>query len=106
MYMISVSTGCEITLKGLPINPADHPITIQEGIKWIAVPISENMTVNDALAGFPAVNGDIIKSNMNNTVFVRGEWRGVVTTLEPGRGYMFISNTQEPRILIFPSSTK
>ena len=106
MYMVFVSTVCEITLTGSPINPAEHPITISKGATWISFPLSENMPVNDALAGFPAVSGDIIKSRTNNTIYIRGEWRGAVSTLEPGQGYMFISNTQEPRTLTFPVNAK
>ena len=101
MYMIEVGTDCEITLTGIPVNPTEHPITIHNGSNWIAFPFNENMLVNDALAGFPAVNGDIIKSRMNNAIYIRGAWRGAVTTLEPGQGYIFISNAQEDRTLIF-----
>ena len=101
MYMIEVSTDCEITLTGIPVNPTEHPITIHNGSNWIAFPLRESMPINDALAGFPAVSGDIIKSRSKNAIYLRGQWRGAVTTLEPGQGYIFISNAQEDRTLIF-----
>lgn len=106
MYMIYVSTGCEIELAGSTIIPSEHSITISTGNNWIAFPFSESMSINEALAGFPAVNGDMIKSKSNNAIFIRGEWRGAVTTFEPGQGYIFISNVQEDRILAFPAQTK
>ena len=105
MYMIFINTGCEITLTGMPINPAEHPVTIQSGSNWIAFPLSENMTVSDAFAGF-AVNGDKVKSRNNNTQYLRGLWRGLLTTLVPCQGYIYISNTQETRTFTFPISTK
>ena len=105
MYMISVSADCEMTLSGTPINPAEHPVTIQNGSNWIAFPFSENMAISNAFAGF-AVNGDKVKSRNNNTQYLGNSWRGQLNTLLPGQGYMYISNTQETRTFTFPISTK
>ena len=105
MYMIYVSTDCEITLTGTPINPAEHPVTISNGSNWIAFPLAENMSVSDAFAGF-AVNGDKVKSRNNNSQYQGGSWRGQLTTLVPGQGYMYISNTQGDRTFTFPTSAK
>ena len=105
MYMISVSDDCEITLSGTPLNPTEHPVTISNGSNWIAFPLNENMTVSDAFAGF-AVNGDKVKSRNNNTQYLGGSWRGQLTTLVSGQGYMYISNTQGTRTFSFPASTK
>ena len=105
MYMINVSSDCEMTLVGMSINPAEHPVTISNGSNWIAFPFSENMAISDAFAGF-AVNGDKVKSRNNNTQYLGNSWRGQLTTLMPGQGYMYISNTQETRTFTFPISTK
>ena len=105
MYMIYVSSGCEITLVGTPVDPTEHPVTISNGTNWIAFPLGENMTISDAFAGF-AVNGDKVKSRASNTQYFGGSWRGLLTTLVPGQGYMYISNTQAPRTFTFPISTK
>ena len=105
MYMIYVSVDCEITLEGMLVNPAEHPVTINNGTNWIAFPVSVNMSVDNAFAGF-AVDGDNIKSRNNNASYSNGHWRGRLTSLEPGRGYMYISNAQETRVLTFPASTR
>ena len=101
MYMIYLSANCEITLTGMPINPAEHPVTISNGSNWIAFPLGENMSVSNAFAGF-AVNGDKVKSRNGNSQYIRNRWSGGVTTLVPGQGYMYISNTQETRTFTFP----
>lgn len=106
MYKIKVSTACEITLEGTPINPAEHPVTIRNGYNWIAFPFNQSMSINAALAGFSAVSNDLIKSSTNNTIFTRGAWRGALTTFEPSQGYIFKSVKLEDRILTFPSSAK
>ena len=105
MYMIYLSANCEITLTGMPINPAEHPVTISNGSNWIAFPLGENMSVSNAFAGF-AVNGDKVKSRNNNSQYLRNRWNGGVTTLVPGQGYMYISNMQETRTFTFPASTR
>ena len=102
MYMISVSMDCEITLSGNLINPAEHPVTISNGSNWMAFPLNESMSVSQAFAGF-AVNGDKVKSRNNNTQYLGGSWRGALNTLEPGHGYMYISNSQETRTFTFPA---
>ena len=104
MYFILINSACEITLAGVPINPTAHPVTIKNGVNWIGFPFSESMSVSNALAGFPAVNNDIIQSQTNNCVFIRGAWRGVMSTLEPGQGYMLISKEEGDRILIFETN--
>ena len=105
MYMIFVSVDCEITMEGMLVNPAEHPVTINNGTNWIAFPVSINMSVDNAFSGF-AVDGDNIKSRNNNASYSNGHWRGRLTSLEPGRGYMYISNAQETRVLTFPASTR
>ena len=83
-----------------------HSVIIQNGNNWIGYPLHETMSVNDALAGFPAVSGDIIQSHRNNSVFIRGAWRGALSNLEPGQGYIFQSTVQEDRTLTFPAGAK
>ena len=104
MYKISVNTACEITLEGMTINPANHPVTIHNGANWITFPFSESMTVNDAFAGF-AVNGDVVKSKSNGIATYNGtNWRGTLNTLVPGQGYIYKSNSNEVRTFVFPSN--
>ena len=90
MYKIVVPEDCEITLTGMPINPAEHPITIAPNAPtWIGFPFAESMTPAQAIpAGF-AVNGDIIKGKDGNARYGNGNWRAQgLNSLEPGKGYM------------------
>ena len=105
MYRISVSTVCEITIEGMPINPAEHPITISNGANWIGFPLSESMSLSNAFAGF-AVSGDQVKGKSASATYNGTQWRGTLNTLVPGQGYRYISNTQGNRTLIFPASAK
>ena len=108
MYIIIVPTDCQISLEGMLLNPAEHPITIagNGSPTWIGFPFSNTMTVTDAFNGF-AVNNDIIKSSNSNSQYSRGRWNGSVTNLEPGLGYIYVSAPgSADRVLIYQSSKK
>ena len=100
MYVIIVATDCEMTLEGMPVDPATHPITIESGVNWIAYPLGENMTLTEAFAGF-AVNGDVVQSQTNNASYIRNRWQGQLTELVPGQGYIYDSSTSESRTFTF-----
>ena len=108
MYMIVAPEDCEITMTGLPINPADHPITIAPNAPtWIGFPFAESKTPAQAIpAGF-AVNGDIIKGMGGNIRYNNGSWRAQgMNSLEPGKGYIYNSKSAVSRTLVFPTSKK
>ncbi len=93
MYQIKVVADCEIMLEGMPIDPAEHPATINNGDNWMAFPLSETMSVNEAFADFPA-SGDMVISQTASAVFTDLSWRGELTTLEPGQGYIYYSASE------------
>ena len=104
MYKIITKATGTITLQGLSVDPANHPVTITSGNNYIAFPFSTNMTPTNAFAGF-AVNGDKIKSKTETCVYNRGRWGNQITDLEPGKGYIYLGKEgEESRTLIFPSS--
>ena len=105
MYMIQVSAACEIMLQGMPVNPDEHPVTIHNGVNWIAFPLGENMTLSNAFSGF-ATNGDMVISQFGSATYNGSTWRGALNTLAPGQGYMYKSNVQDDRTFTFPTSTK
>ena len=105
MYKISVEADCDITLTGTPVNPAEHPVAISNGSNWIAFPLSEPMTLSDAFAGF-AVSGDMVTGQSGTATYNGTRWRGVISTLEPGQGYVYTSGVAGIRTLTFPASVK
>ena len=106
MYMIYVTTPCTITLQGQPTNPVNHEITINPGWNWIGFPCTEEMSVEEAFADFDVEEDDELKSRGLFTTFDGEEWFGGLTTLQPGQGYMYYSNSTESKTLVFPTSAK
>ena len=99
MYIITVSADTEITLV-VRVNSAALPITIKNGTNWMAFPLSESLTLTDAFTGF-AVNGDVVKGQNSSARFVGNRWVGKLTTLEPGKGYLYNSAASEDRTFTF-----
>ena len=106
MYLITVPADCEIALEAMPIDPAEHPITISNGANWIPYLLSESMTVTNAFAGLAAQNGDVLNSKNNGLTTYNNRWRGQLTTLVPGQGYIYNSTSMEDKELVYPSSKK
>ena len=105
MYVIEVPAACDITLEAMPIDPAEHPITIVNGTNWIGFPFSANMSLTDAFDGF-AVNGDKVSSLNGGSATYQGSWNGGLSTLQPGQGYKLEVTTTGQRTFTFPSSAK
>ncbi|MBR5082785.1 MAG: hypothetical protein IKX35_10140, partial [Bacteroidales bacterium] len=59
-----------------------------------------------AMAGFEAEEEDAIQSNVDGTSDYLDEWVGDVLTLVPGQGYMYYSNSTEPKTLVFSTTAK
>ena len=102
MYMIQVNADCEITLEGLPIDPAEHPVTIAEGDNWIGFPFAQSMSVANAFEGF-AEEGDVIISQTASACYSNGTWKGTLKNLEPGQGYIYKSAASEDRTFAYPT---
>ena len=100
MYMINTtSDNVEVDLTGAFLDYEVVPVTInvKEGWNWIGYPVSEEVNINNAIPN--AKQDDVIKSQfdgyamyykdypLNNTTLTG--WYGELTTLKPGRGYMY-----------------
>lgn len=67
-------------------------INLQPGWNWIGYPKAEAMDIPTALGTFTPMEGDVIKSQSNFTMYQDGEWSGNLTQFMPGGGYMYLSN--------------
>ena len=106
MYKITVSSACEVSFEGTPIDPSTLSITINaNGNTWIAFPYNQSMTAADLYTGF-AVNNDQVSSSTQNTKYNRGRWVGQLTTLEAGQGYIYKTEATTPRTFTFPAVSR
>jgi hypothetical protein len=106
MYAINVIAPCTVTVEGIPANPENHTITINQGWNWIGFPSNVAVSLDNAFAGF-AQEGDKIK-NISAQIEYDPEWGwfGDFENLEPGQGYMYYSASSTQRTLVFPAGAK
>ena len=103
MYKVQLDEEATITLSGVPVTPADYPITLYNGSNWIGYPVTQSMSLSEAFAGANPVNGDVVSAYNGSAMYYNGTWYGSLQTLEPGCGYIYKSNATEPKTFQYPS---
>ena len=105
-YMVQALAPCSVDVTGFAVDPADYPITLNTGWKWIGFPSSVTLTVTEALAGITPSAGDQIKAQSSfSTYYNNIGWMGTLKNLTPGKGYMFKLNGAS-QTLVFPSGSR
>ena len=101
-YMIYVNTACTVEIEGEPADLEDYIIEINPDWNWIGFPSTEVLDINEALADFEAEEGDLLLSSTDFSEFDGEEWYSdTFNELKPGQGYLYFSNSDEPKILVF-----
>lgn len=92
MYMIKSDAQVNATLGGYLPDVTNHSITIYPGWTWLGYPSYNALDINDALEGFNAKDGDLLKAKQSFSSYVEGiGWMGSLQTLTPGQGMMYYS---------------
>ena len=93
LYQLRSSAAQVLSVSGTVISPDTVPIAVRGG-RWnyIGYLPDANYTVTEALAGYEAREGDIIKSQGSFAVYSDNGWIGNLTYLEANRGYMLYRN--------------
>ena len=112
MYMVKVNADVELVVNGFIAKPAEQEIEISSKWNWIGYPVTKAMSVNEALAGLGAKEGDIIKAhNGAFTTYIDNEWiemegaSNILNTMEPGNGYMYYSYDGDKKDFVYPTSS-
>ena len=105
MYMIEMAEACTITVSGTVADPALYPITLNRGSNWIGFVGTEGLSLDEALSNLTPNNLDNIKLRNSTATYFQGMgWRGNLTTLEPGKGYIYNSKATTQKTFTFPSA--
>lgn len=101
MYKIEVNENCSFVLTGE--SASNVTITINYGSNWFGYTGLQEASIEQILTscGFTPSEGDLIKTATENTIFEDGEWLGDFETLQPGKGYIYVSQDTETKQLSF-----
>ena len=103
MYRIFVNDSHEFTLNGTPVSSVVE-IEIEEGTNWFGFIGDEPADIEDVFADFEPVAGDKVISQEGGFAIYTvtegvGSWVGTLTTLVPGKGYVYVSQASETKTL-------
>ncbi len=96
LYKVEMSTADNIALHGNLFNSALKPVPLVAGWNWIGYPMPGVMSVNEALVLLEADEDDCIVGQDGTAVYNDGLWRGTLSMLEPGKGYLLKVNSDRP----------
>ena len=104
---LHITTMAVLLLAAMTLGYSQNiPITLNQGWNWISYPCSEPMSIDEALAGFTPMPGDILRSQTDGSAtYTNGRWRGSLTTLVPGKGYHYQSTDGTTRTFVFGGAT-
>lgn len=78
---------------------SDMPVSLLPGWNWVGYPVDGASTLSAALGSFLAEEGDKIVGQDGFATYTSGAWKGSLSTLETGKGYMMY--TQKAKSLRF-----
>lgn len=104
MYLIKSSKTQTVSVTGTPIKSKENlTLSIGQGWNYISYLPTVNLTLKEALAGYDALEGDIVKGQNGFSMFGGNlGWLGNLTYLEAGKGYM-LHRGGEATNLVYPS---
>ena len=108
--MFMINTTAEVTAAITGCYALTCPITIRSGWNWIGYPCVHTNSVASAMSGLARTpqDGDVLKSKSAFATYYGAYdmWYGSLGMLNPGEGYMYMSNGDAENTLIYPSTTR
>ena len=98
LYKVQMNEADTYTTTDIFCNPG-LPITLLPGWNWVGYPVNGTQTVEQALADFTAEEGDQLLGQDGFAVYTEDGWKGTLSSLETGHGYMLY--TRQTKTLTF-----
>lgn len=105
MYKLNMDRADNLNVIGTAVDPATEKVTVNPGWNWIGFNSTVNMSLNDAFAGLSPVDGDMVKGQSGFALYQGFEWVGTLSSLTPGKGYMFKSVSPTVRSFSYPAKS-
>ena len=101
MYRVKTSAPCEFTLNGT--KPASVTVSLAPGSHWFGYTGDAATAIADVFGtAFGPAEGDKVVSQTGGFAIFNGTaWEGTLTTLQPGMGYVYVSQAQTTKTVTF-----
>ena len=92
-YKVRSASDKYVELEGEEFNARDNSVNLHLGWNWIGYPVSQSMTIDEALANYDANVNDRIVGQSGFAEYDDEDdmWIGSLETMVPGQGYMYYS---------------
>jgi hypothetical protein len=105
MYMVQMANSFTTTVSGSIVDPAEHTITLDPGPNWVGFIGTQEMTLDEAFSGFTPTHLDNIKTQEGTSTYLNGRgWTGRVTSLVPGKGFIYKSKASTSQDFVYPTA--
>jgi len=93
-YKLQANAPYVETVIGAPTDPTDAAmaITLKPNWTWIGYPCQASNSLNAAFTSADPQEGDVVKGQSSFALYTEGEWIGTLNAMQPGEGYMYMSN--------------
>ena len=100
MYRILTNEACDASLTG----PAavGVSVTISQGNNWFGFTGSETVAIATVFGSpfVPTLDDKIVSQNEGFAIYTTSGWQGTLTTLQPGQGYVYVSQSNETKTVV------
>ena len=93
-YQIYTTSDIEHSWKGETFDPTKTEIPLEKGWNWIGYIPTVELDLSAAFVNFTPEEGDVIKDYNDFATYEDGQWIGTLTSMRPGRGYMYYSGKE------------
>ncbi len=95
MYMIKIDEDVILKINGNRVQVSSSTIPITEKWNWISYLPKINLPINNALSGYTASEGELIKGQQGFATYINNiGWVGSLDYLKSGKGYMLYANNE------------
>lgn len=88
LYKVQMTKAANVPLQGKLYNVAFKSTDLSSGWNWLGYPLAGSLAPSVALANLEAQEGDCLIGQDGMAMFNNGQWRGTLSQLTPGKGYM------------------
>ena len=103
-YKVELAQDAALTLTGVAVMPDEVPIDLHEGWNWIGYPLTDTLSVGDALQHLEAEENEVVKGQDCFAVYDGSRWIGNLAGFVPGEGYMYYA--QSAKSFLYPEGVE